>query len=243
MNRKAFLLGSPMIEGTRNYLRGVTPDIMNMKRHLMSIHGGAWESCEIEVLDNPSRKELFNTIQGEYDFVVFQYSGHGFHHVRNGTSFDICPGQNVTLEEIQKLISSPKRYYFLDCCRGFEGDDMKKSIRLFSAQESDMTYIRQVYREKFNNIVRQCENGTSIVYSCSLNESADEDDDGLGGIFSLSYFNAANGIINNLPSNQYYTIQAVFDLAVARMNNDYPLADQNPVMKPERRNHYFPFVV
>jgi hypothetical protein len=81
------------------------------------------------------------------------------------------------------------------------------------------------------------------VTTASVNESADEDDDGLGGIFSLSYFNVANNIINNLTSNQYYTIQEIFDLAADRMNKDYPLADQNPVMKPERRNHFFPFVV
>ena len=100
--------------------------------------------------------------------------------------------------------------------------------------------IRQ--KEKYNSIVTNCENGTSIIYSCGINESADEDDNGDGGIFSLSYFKSAYNI-NNIPIDKYYSIQNIFNMAVKRMKADYPMAAQNPMMKPERRNMYFPFVV
>jgi hypothetical protein len=32
-------------------------------------------------------------------------------------------------------------------------------------------------------------------------------------------------------------------MAVERMKTDYPMADQNPTIKAERRNQYFPFVI
>lgn len=242
MIRKAFLIGSPMIKGKDGYLHGVTPDIVNMKNHLSSNKGGAWEQNEIELFKNPKRKELHYAMSGQYDFAIIQYSGHGFEYTSSGTTLDINPNETVSLNEIHSWISCHKRYYFLDCCRGIVAEEIRKSTRLFSAMESDNSYIRDAYREKYNSFIKGCEDGTSIIYSCGLNESADEDDNGKGGIFSLSYFNSANSI-KNIPKDEYYSIQAIFNMAVKRMKADYPMADQNPMMKPERRNRYFPFLI
>jgi hypothetical protein len=242
MNRKAFLIGSPMIKGTPDYLRGVTPDIINMKRHLFSNSGGAWEYDEIVIFENPSKQKLHDTMLGYYDFVIIQYSGHGFEYTNSGTTLNINPDETISINEIHNWINCPKRYYFLDSCRGIVSEEVRKSTRLFSAMESDSSYIRSAYRDKYNTIITNCENGTSIIYSCGLNESADEDDDGKGGIFSLSYFRSADRI-KNIPEDKYYSIQSIFTMATDRMKIDYPMADQNPVMKPERRNRYFPFKV
>jgi len=242
MKRKAFLIGSPMIEGTSSYLSGVTPDIINMKKHLKSNAGGAWEDGEIEIFKNPTREDLYNMmIHESYDFVIIQYSGHGFVYKTNGgTILNINSKEIISLIEIHNWINCPKRYYFIDCCRGI-AEDSEFLTRSFSASESYRTYAdRIVCRDKYNKIVEKCENGTSIIYSCGLNESADED--GLGGIFSLSYFRSVEDT-RKVPPNEYYSIKAVFNMAVARMKNDYPMADQNPVMKPERRIKHFPFKV
>jgi hypothetical protein len=242
MIRKAFLIGSPMIEEKTGYLRGVTPDIVNMNNHLSSNEGGAWEDNEIKLFENPTRKELHDAMLGQYDFVIIQYSGHGFEYTSSGTTLNINPYETVSLNDIHSWITCPKRYYFLDCCRGIVVEELKKSTGFFSAMESDVSYIRKAYRRKYNSIIISCETGTSIIYSCGLNESADEDDDGSGGIFSLSYFNSANSI-NNVPKDKYYCIQSIFNMAVERMKADYPMADQNPTMKAERRNRYFPFLI
>jgi hypothetical protein len=242
MIRKAFLIGSPMVKGKDGYLRGVTPDIVNMNNHLSSNKGGAWEQSEIKLFENPTRKELHDAMVGQYDFAIIQYSGHGFELTSSGTTLDINPYETVSLNDVHNWISCPKRYYFLDCCRGIVVEEIKKSTRFFSAMESDVSFIRDAYREKYNSSITSCENGTSIIYSCGLNESADEDDNGKGGLFSLSYFRSANSI-NNIPKDEYYSIQAIFNMAVERMRADFPMADQNPMMKAERRNRYFPFLI
>jgi len=242
MNRKAFLIGSPMIKGDSDYLPGVTPDIVNMKNHLFSNKGGAWDNHEIVIFENPSRDDLFSKIRGNYDFAIIQYSGHGFEHENTGTTININPYENVSLNEIHNLMDCPKRYYFIDCCRGIVPEEFRRSTKLFSAMESDDSRIRMAYKTKYKNILSSCEKGTSIIYSCGLNESADEDDRGLGGIFSLGYFLSANSI-RNIPEDKYYSIKNIFELARERMKNDYPMTDQNPMMKPERRNRYFPFLI
>ncbi|GHV23249.1 hypothetical protein FACS189494_11080 [Spirochaetia bacterium] len=242
MKRKAFLIGSPMEVGTKNFLPGVTPDIINMKRILHSNTGGAWDYNEIKVFENPTREELYEKMSREYDFVIVQYSGHGFEYSRSGTTLDINPYESITLKEIHGITKCPKRYYFLDSCRGIVPEELNKNLKFFSMMESAREDIRKAYRNKYENVIEQCENGNSIIYSCGLNESADEDPDGLGGIFSLSYFRTADAI-DNIPMNEYYSIQDVFNLAVEKMKEDYYLSDQNPMMKPERRNHYFPFLI
>jgi hypothetical protein len=245
MTRKAFLIGSPMIKGQKDYLQGVTPDIVNMANHLSSNRGGAWEDDEIVLFENPTRDELRSSMLGQYDFVIIQYSGHGFEYTISGTTLDINPYETVSLSEINSWITCPKRYYFLDCCRGIIVEELKKSSRLFSARESGVLGNREAYRHRYDSIIATCENGVSIIYSCGLNESADEDDDDddiKGGIFSLSYFRSARSI-KNVSLNEYYSIQSIFNMAVERMKKDYPLAYQNPTMKPERRNRYFPFVI
>jgi len=246
MIRKAFLIGSPMSEDDQeDYLQGVTPDIRNMKKHLSSNAGGAWEDNEMVLFENPTRKELYHEMLGQYDFAIIQYSGHGFAYTKSKTILGINPHELISLAEIHSWITCPRRYYFLDCCRGVLDESLRKSIRSFSARESDDSDIREYYRERYNSIIRTCETGTSIIYSCGINESADEDDDeeaDRGGIFSLSYFRSADSI-SNIPKNKYYSIQSIFNVAVKRMKEDYPMADQNPTMKPERRNRYFPFKV
>jgi hypothetical protein len=118
MIRKAFLIGSPMIKWKDGYLQGVTPDIVNMKNHLFSNKGGAWEYNEIEIFGNLTRAELQRAMLGQYDFVIIQYSGHGFEYTNSGTTLNINPYETVSLNDIHTWITCPKRYYFLDCCRG-----------------------------------------------------------------------------------------------------------------------------
>lgn len=238
MNRHAFLIGSPQIEGKQGFLRGVTPDINNMKRHLLSDKGGAWiENTEITVFSNPTREELFSKITGTYDYVFIQYSGHGFQRKNNDVRFFLSPYEDIGLAELTSNIIVSKRFFFIDCCRGIEEEDsraVESGIICFSERINPS-------REKFNRAINCCEEGTSIIYSCSKNQSASEDDDGLGGIFTLSYLRTANDL--NPNKDKYSSIKTVFDLAVDKMKKDYPLEHQTPEIKPERRNRYFPFVV
>lgn len=186
MKRKAFLIGSPFEEGNDDFLPGVTPDNVAMRAHLMSLPGGAWDDDETQVFSNPKKSELQTAMQNAYDFVVVQYSGHGFEYTRQGTQLDINPKEHVSIEEIHRWIDAPRRYYFLDSCRGVVSQQAKLA-HFFMDSVSHDAVRRPLFRKKFNDIVESCETGTSVIYSCGLNESAGEDPNGSGGIFTVSY--------------------------------------------------------
>lgn len=243
MKRKAFLIASPLVEGSSGYLKGVTPDIVNMKAHLKSLSGGAWEENEIIVFHNPTKADLKLAMTKEqYDFVIVQYSGHGFEYTSKGTQLHINSVEHIGLEDIHSWVLPPRGYYFIDCCRGVE--QLLKKAESFVAMDSisESVDLRPRYRKKYEDLVQACERGVSIIYSCSIEESADEDDKGRGGIFSLSYFNSAKSL-SDVKFDEHHGIKFVFDVANAVMNKLYPLNSQHPTMKPERRNKYFPFVI
>jgi hypothetical protein len=242
MRRKAFLIGSPFIEGTPNYLPGVTPDVVNMKKHLQSLSGGAWNDDEITVFENPTKNKLRSEMQGYYDFVIIQYSGHGFEYSTSGTYLDINPYENISLEELHGFVQSSRRYYFLDSCRGIVREPITESRKAFSMDSMNAyDYYRVAYRKKYESIIEKCEFGTSLIYSCSLNESAEEDPQGRGGIFTLSYLRSSTAKVD---WGKYASIKDIYETAKTRKLIDYPLStEQHPTMKPERRINYFPFVI
>lgn len=246
LNRKAFLIGSPQIPLSNikdnGYLKGVTPDIKNMKAHLLSNKGGAWYDSEIQTFSNPTREELLQNVSGEYDYVVLQYSGHGFELRDNRVFllldyFDIK--KSIALEELLNNLTTPRCFCFIDCCRGLvlpeEAIGLEKSYKLFSMRDSN----HQHYREKFDRIVNSCEKGRTIIFSCNLNESASEDPEGNGGCFSIAYL----AVAKNTIVNKYLSVKNVFDFAVSKMKQMFPLVSQNPILIPERRTHYFPFSI
>lgn len=241
MRRKAFLIGSPFEEGQPGYLPGVTPDIVAMKAYFKSLHGGAWADDEIQVFNNPKKSDLQVAMQASYDFVVVQYSGHGFEYKSTGTQLDINPTEKLSLEEMHHWINAPRRYYFLDCCRGVV-PLVEKSLNFSMESRSSDSDLRPTFRKKYEDIIESCELGASIIYSCGMNESADEDPSGKGGIFTVSYLSSAK-TLQPAGDGKYYSIQTVFENAKAKLNQLYPSNTQNPEMKPERRNRYFPFVL
>jgi hypothetical protein len=243
MKRKAFLIGSPMIKGSENYLEGVTPDIQNMKSHLCSLEGGAWYDDEIKIFENPTSHDLKLGMSGSYDYIILQYSGHGFEYREDGAYFDINPTENISLNTLHGWIISSKRFYFFDSCRQIQKRirESIKSMSMDSYNFSKQPLIEQ-YRKKYEDLIGSCEKGTSIIHSCSLHESASEDPMNKGGAFSYSYFQSSKDL--NCASDKYYSIKTIFNKAVEYFNNNYPLfSSQHPAMWPERRNMYFPFVV
>jgi hypothetical protein len=244
MKRRAFLIGSPLEEKDEHYLTGVTPDIQNMKNFLTSLSGGAWHESEISILENPSMEDLQSGLNGSYDYVVLQYSGHGFEYRDEGIYFDINAYEQVSLNAIHKWITAPKRFYFFDSCRQIQQqliESMYKSMSTDSYNFAANDIIKQ-YRKKYEDIISSCEIGTSVIHSCSLHESANEDPRGQGGAFSYSFFKTAKS--KKCLDGEYFSIKKVFREAVNYFNENYVVFNQqHPIIWPERRKRYFPFVI
>jgi len=246
LKRKAFLVGSPeMPTVCEGPLVGVTPDINNMMVHLLSSHGGAWRSDEIAVFESPRTNDLFSALEEEvYDFVIFQYSGHGFSRSGKETLLHIHPKENaVSIREINKRIKSSKRYCFLDCCRGIEDKKGISMCQRIIESCGDWFQLEDPYnksRKKYDDIVNGCDNGTSIIYSCSINQESKDIPD--GGIFSYCYFDEAKRI-GILRDDAYYTISGILNMAKQKMKDNGLLHEQTPVIELGNGNCDYPFVV
>jgi hypothetical protein len=214
-----------------------------MKNFLNSLSGGAWYESEITILENPSKEELQYGLKGSYDYIILQYSGHGFEYRDEGTYFDINAYEQISLNTIHKWIDAPKRFYFFDSCRQIQRrriESMQKSMAMDS-YDFDDAIIKQ-YRKKYEDIISNCEIGTSIIHSCSLHESASEDPRGRGGAFSYSYFHTTKS--KECIDNEYFSIKKIFVGALEYFNENYIVSNQqHPVISPERRKQYFPFVI
>jgi len=244
MKRKAFLIGSPLSKEHEQYLTGVTPDIQNMKDFLISLHGGAWNNSEITVFENPTKNELQKGLIGSFDYVILQYSGHGFEIKNENLYFDINDDEQISLNTIDSWIEAPKRFYFFDSCRQIQKqivESMQKSMATASYNFSDDDNRKQ-YRKKYEKIIFDCEKGTSVIHSCSLHESASEDRQGRGGAFTYSYFQTAKNL--DCDEDKYFSIKTIFIGALKYFNQNYPISkQQHPIIWPERRKKYFPFVI
>jgi hypothetical protein len=232
-----------MIKGSEDCLEGVTPDIQNMKNHLCSLSGGAWHNDEIKIFENPTSRDLKLGLSGSYDYIILQYSGHGFEYKEDGAYFDINPNENISLNTLHGWITSPRKFYFFDSCRQIKKMLRESTKRMaFEGHYFSRQDLLEQYRKKYERLIGDCEKGTSIIYSCSLHESAGEDMGNKGGAFSYSYFQSSRNLRCTIDT--YYSIKTIFNEAVDYFNDNYPLlSSQHPVMQPERRNKYFPFVI
>lgn len=80
MKRHAVLIGYSGENSIDEYLPGVSKDLLNVEKFLLSDRGGAWNDEEIKVYQNKSKAEIMRyitTIKQHYDMLFIYYSGHG----------------------------------------------------------------------------------------------------------------------------------------------------------------------
>ncbi|MBN8577994.1 MAG: caspase family protein [Cytophagales bacterium] len=116
ITRKAIIIASPGNPG--NFLRGVKRDIENMSRFLQSNKGGAWQSEDILILDNPNLAQVslvLRSVSADYLFVYF--SGHGYTDLRRGSRMLALRDYNIP--DLHLLNSSPRQLVVVDACRSY----------------------------------------------------------------------------------------------------------------------------
>jgi hypothetical protein len=240
MNRKAILIGSP--NGPDPALPGVDVDLKDLTTYLQSIKGGAWDSSEISLLRNPSKKEVRSMLDtaSHFDYVLITCSGHGDHHVRNDfddTSFCINKAEEIYISEINPR--NKRQLIVVDVCRKVVLLKAEES-RMFAAHEAAIYKFdedRKNARKMFDQAVLSCAEGRIVVYSCDKNQTAG--DPGSGGIFTQSLIKIGESYVKK-PSG-VMDINDAFQLAKART---YQLnAPQTPTINAGRRRDYYPFAV
>lgn len=182
MKRVAIIIGN---EGSiRNYLPGVSKDMVNYKRLLLSDAGGAWKENEIVSSKFWSFISLKREIDKQkamgvdYFFIIF--SGHGYAIKNNDTYFDIAENDDLALTTLKRWLQFKKSLIIADSCRKFieiiEKAHVESRLSLFS----DSRYIpRARYRTLYDNEIDRLDSfHNTFIASANLDECAEDTDEG-----------------------------------------------------------------
>jgi hypothetical protein len=175
MKRRALLIGNS------NGLAGVKLDIAKFDSFLKSDLGGQWFGSEITIKMNPSKLELFATIQNikqeRPDYAFVYYSGHGAYS--KGTILEINAQEEYINENDLKYIAT-RQISIFDCCRNVITTPLTEKRALggtLNLSESNKN-IRPTYDMRIMQAIEQ----QVSLYACSINESALDTED--GGMYS-----------------------------------------------------------
>lgn len=237
LSRKAILIGAPSVE---QYLPGVIQDIKDMKAFLLSPTGGAWREDEIVTLVDQSKGTVTKHLNScaEIDYAFILCAGHGEHQVlgTNGSTV-IYLTEEDTLS-IDSINSRAKRQLVIaDVCRHERKIAIPESL-LKAAMESYSAEDIFDYRAAFDFAVMNCSEGRIVAYSCSVNQSAGEDEK--GGAFTQALLASPNNFLPN-GSHGIVNVKQAFDWAYRQLTNNS--SSQTPVFNAGRRLDYYPFAV
>lgn len=237
MKRRALLIGSPGITGTKTYLKDMTKNDLNkIKNYLMSNAGGKWYENEILLLDTNNIndvKKYINDVRNENnDFVFCTFSGHGWYDGnRDSRVFEIG---NSDLYESEFRELSKKQLSVFDSCAEVYMPETLTENRIIAGLLSMDAMDNKNYREIYNNEIQKCHEQAISLYSSSINEYS-QTDENLGGHF-IHY------LLKIGASNQIKNLDAIdaFQEAKKQMKNDR--RSQTPSSSfPKSARNFLPF--
>lgn len=240
-SRAALLIEASKVPSERE-LPGAVVDVVNFRRFLESQIGGAWEKDEILELHNPVVSELraaLSTVKTrDYSFIAF--SGHGEHLRGKELDESVVLLSDRIEVPVRELNSGSQRCtVVIDSCRGLRILDEQVGRSLIKLASGDNA-SRARHRELFDQQLDFSEAGAIYLYSCSVDESAQETVNG-GGVFTASLIQAGEEFYNRPPVRSVLTVDTAFLSAFSLANSKYP--QQHPQFQPGRRLRYFPFAV
>lgn len=221
-------------------LSGPVADNNNLRKHLTSQLGGEWYGSEILSLNNPTKRQVLQAMrnhinEADYSFIIF--SGHGFINTDDNNE------QYIELQDesisINILVNSCRRQtLIIDACRGYYSEKRLFSKGLTGVFDSHKP--RTSTRKLFNHHLNNCEEGLSILYAASENQTAI--DSNQGGAYLFSILKACELWSQHDTKRQKFSIKDAHNNGTIFMHKNFKTI-QKPVMQPEKRMRYFPLAV
>lgn len=221
-------------------LKGPPHDNQNFRDYLTSNLGGNWSDEEIHSLQNPSSVQIANEINiflngADYTFIIF--TGHGFINI------DDRKRQYVELSNgdisISNLRTTAKRQTLIvDACRGFFSParglarDFGDVFEHFTGKTST--------RKIFDNAVLKAEEGWTVLYAASKNQTSLDTEEGAAYLLSLLEF--AKNWGETIKINKILPINVAHKRAKIYLSENFDTI-QVPSQNAEKRINHFPFAV
>jgi hypothetical protein len=244
--RAALLIGAPQLTG-HPYLVGVNADMSAVHRFLTSPHGGAWRNSEIHQLTNPRKSAvlgLLAQLEKNTEYLLTFFGGHGSHVLELGqTSLCLNDAEEISVAEL--FPSIPRQVLVVDACRKLTRLT-EQYVEMADALYAEKAVAHPIYtqscRQLFDRAIQAAERGRVVMYSCSVDESADD------GLFTPALVRAAEQWAEkHAPPLSLVGASHIYDVPTAfeKANNTTVTANrlQTPVLHNGRRLGQFPFAV
>ena len=243
MQRYALLIEASNVTGEED-LPGARNDVIAMRNFLMSPPGGAWWHDEIEIVNKPQYRSVFEKLlDHKEDYSLVYFSGHGSECVQG------CP--SVCLNDTERTIPVtclyPESKYGIvitDCCRGngmLEASNGNMKTASFSSVTSSVAeYVKS--RKLWNAALAQCirsntDDGIVEMLACQYNEAASETEAPEAyGLYSHAIINAAKNWYQEASCNTCLTTLQVHKLIASYMEETH---GQHPAYFPSELEYPF----
>ncbi|HDR8989918.1 TPA: caspase family protein [Burkholderia vietnamiensis] len=246
-SRKALIIGSP-----DENIPGVKIDVDNLIKYFKSPFGGLWYENEITTLISPSTNEIRMEIEAlkTKDYSLIFFAGHGYHSNQRGSTI-LHVNSRETISSLELRNGARKHTLILDCCRKREDER-----RLLKATMESMTFdsAREATpnpmecRKYFDEEISQCDDGIVVMNSCSIDETAGENESS-GGYYTSALIDSANKLARvklttiNLKTNYAaFSTQQCHNAAAAQVKL-LSGGRQTPAFESPRSEKKFPFAV
>ena len=239
MNRKALIIYCT--ETDSGELAGPKMDNENIRKYLKSDVGGQWYDDEIISLENPTIGKVRRCIANEFDdadysFIVF--TGHGGIDETDGQDYLEVVDGDVSLSTL--ITDAPRQTLIIDACRGYFRripDSLQKSFSNVYEYFSGHPNTRII----FDRAVSQAEEGLTVLYSASANQSSLDTNKGGAYLYSLlSICKEWEEIVKGKEG--YLDLKNAHEIACEYLRDNF-LTNQKPEMNMEKRKFYFPIAV
>lgn len=230
-----------------NFLKGVSVDIANIRRFLLSDYGGAWEDNEITVApDNCTAKWLEDYFinAGVVNYYLIFYTGHGSYNEEKGPIYWLNHNEGIYNAWLQDRIDENTTTMLIsDSCQVIEklGKGGILESRTFSSV--DLETDRAKCRELYNDALRKLPKGMFVTASSVSPGEEAEENSKFGGYYIHSLLQTAKDIVQNQEySNGIYGIGYIHSLAAGQVTQ-LSAGNQTPYIEGYTRSSQPPFIV
>lgn len=189
--------------GEGNFLPGVAIDKQNYLDFFRQPESGWWQDEEIQCYDNTCsevvlRSYIFDLrMTLRLDYVVLVFCGHGYTNNQGQQMFELSPGNEISIQLIEQLMSYTRCLMIADSCRTIvrmEDGGRIPGDKMFTESCEDVGYKEQCRRIYHNKFMQMAKGAFCIGRATSLNQSAREDAQN-GGVYSYALLRTARDMI------------------------------------------------
>lgn len=240
MDRKVFIIGSPLAKSNTIFYSGVKRDVENFYSFFTSPTGGGYRDNEIIYLENPSKYDIILYLNSApSDFVTTVFSGHGF--TQNKTTYlDINSQESISLRNIVTNIRADRKLILTDICRSYKRSDFSHFLGDPSSMHFESNLSNRDARTLFENSLLDTNPGLQIIYSCSEGESSTITEN--GSYFSNALLTGIQNWSSCIKNGSILLGEGAFKCSSYHLKRN-PKAKQIPQRGSTSLNANYPFAV